>query len=240
MKILDWTASTPEENLALDEALLDFCEETPGIECLRFWQPQQYFVVLGYSNRIQSEVCLDYCRQENIPVLRRASGGGTILQGPGCLNYTLILRTSRDSSLKSITRTNQFIMEGQRRALSQLLPNAGLTVRGDTDLTNGQLKFSGNAQRRKKETLLFHGTFLLDFDIGMIEKTLQMPERQPEYRSQRSHRAFLMNLGLQPSDIKEALGSYWQADEPFDPLPQDKMQALIMERYGSREWIYKF
>lgn len=239
MKILDWTAPTPVENLALDEALLDECEDTPGLECLRFWQPQDYFVVLGYSNRIHAEVCIDYCQHAGIPVLRRASGGGTILQGPGCLNYSLILRTDKHADLKSITRTNQFIMQGQKNALASLLKTE-TSVRGDTDLTSGMLKFSGNAQRRKKDTLLFHGTFLLNFDITMIEKTLQMPERQPEYREKRSHSAFLMNLGLQAEEVKDALKKYWQAENTMQQIPAERVQALIRERYGSQEWIYKF
>ena len=56
MNYLDLTFPTPEENLACDEALLDWCEAGDGPEVLRFWEPQQHFVVVGYSNRVEREV----------------------------------------------------------------------------------------------------------------------------------------------------------------------------------------
>src|SRR5689334_4969218 len=95
MNWLDLTLSSPSLNLALDEALLDQCEEGSSDEVLRFWEPREPFVVLGYSNKVLSEVNLSYCRENNIPVLRRTSGGGTVLQGPGCLNYSLVLASER-------------------------------------------------------------------------------------------------------------------------------------------------
>src|SRR5689334_4783234 len=96
MKLLDLTLPTPEENLACDEALLDRCDEGVGPAVLRFWQPQQYFVVVGYSNRVEREVNQEVCQARGIPILRRCSGGGAVLQGAGCLNYSLILRIDSD------------------------------------------------------------------------------------------------------------------------------------------------
>ena len=95
---LDLTLATPEDNLACDEALLDWAEahESPGL--LRFWESDRRFVVLGYANRVADEVDVEACRAEDVPVLRRCSGGGTVLQGPGCVNYALILPMNRSSS----------------------------------------------------------------------------------------------------------------------------------------------
>ena len=92
MKYLDLTLPTPKENLACDESLLEACENESGGETLRVWSPKDYFVVLGYSNRIEEEVHTAFCEKNKLPVLRRVSGGGTVLQGPGCLNYSLILK----------------------------------------------------------------------------------------------------------------------------------------------------
>src|SRR5262245_29464931 len=92
MRLLDYTFPTPEENLACDEALLDLCEAGHAPEVLRFWEPSSHFVVVGYANRIADEVNVTECRTRGIPILRRCSGGGTVLQGPGCVNYALVLR----------------------------------------------------------------------------------------------------------------------------------------------------
>src|SRR5262245_40949097 len=102
MTCLELTLPTAAENLACDEALLDLCEDHGADEILRFWEPRNYFVVLGYGNKAAAEVDLEACAAEKIPVLRRCSGGGTVLQGPGCLNYALILRIDDGGPLQNI------------------------------------------------------------------------------------------------------------------------------------------
>ncbi|MEI9961800.1 MAG: hypothetical protein WDM76_11895 [Limisphaerales bacterium] len=65
------------------------------------------------------------------------------------------------------------------------------SVSGHTDLALHGLKFSGNSQRRKKNFLLFHGTFLLNFDLALVGELLRMPSLQPNYRQSRSHDEFI-------------------------------------------------
>lgn len=211
MKIWDRTFAKPEENLAGDEALLDRCEAGYPHEILRFWEPQTYFVVLGYSNQSEREVLIENCRQDGIPILRRPSGGGTVLQGPGCLNYSLILST-KNAGCSGISSTNQFVMKRHEQALTRRLGRP-VRVEGFTDLAIDGLKFSGNSQRRKRDFLLFHGTFLLDFDLARIERYLAMPSLEPAYRRHRRHSDFLMNLRISPTEIKQALSECWSAEE---------------------------
>jgi len=135
MKYLDLTFPTPQKNLACDEALLDLCENGGGDELLRFWEPREYFVVLGYANKAQSEAKLEACREANLPVLRRCSGGGAVVQGAGCLNYSLFLRISQTGPLQSITETNCFIMKRQQEALQNLF-GGQIKVQGVTDLSS--------------------------------------------------------------------------------------------------------
>src|SRR6266566_3649960 len=150
MKYCDLTLAPPAENLACDEALLQLAEEDGKMgEVLRVWEPMQYFVVVGYANRVGTEVNLPFCQRHTIPVLRRCTGGGTVLQGPGCLNYSLILPIAGSGPLRSIPATNDFILKRHQSALAALL-RAPVEIRGHTDLAIGGLKFSGNAQRRKK------------------------------------------------------------------------------------------
>ncbi len=238
MKFLDLTLETAQKNLACDEALLDLAEEGSGDEILRFWEPQDYFVVLGYSNKIFSEVNVNSCRAKHIPILRRASGGGTVLQGPGCLNYSVILRIDTRPEIHSITATNSFIMRTHQEALQPLLGN--IEAQGISDLTLKSLKFSGNAQRRKRHYLLYHGTFLFGFDFNRVEEYLAMPSRQPEYRNNRPHKDFLVNLPLSRETLKKALQEAWKAqNDPFK-VPADRIDQLARERYNLPEWNEKF
>ena len=209
MKYIDLSLPSPQENLAGDEALLDLCEEGLEGEILRFWESLEYFVVVGYANSTAKEANLETCKAANIPVLRRLSGGGTVLQGPGCLNYSVILRIPESGPLASIAGTNKFVMEKQRAAL-ELLVAGNVKIEGCTHLAMGDLKFSGNAQRRKRKSLIFHGTLLLKFDISLIEKYLRMPSKQPEYREGRRHTKFLTNLNLDPQAVKQAIQNEWR------------------------------
>src|SRR2546425_2938209 len=123
MTLLDLTLPTPAENLACDEALLDAAESGSGGEVLRFWESPEYFVVVGYANKVATEVNVAACEARGIPILRRCSGGGTVVQGPGCLNYALVLRITEESATRTISAANQFIMERNRDAVETLLRN---------------------------------------------------------------------------------------------------------------------
>jgi lipoate-protein ligase A len=171
--------------------------------------------------------------------LRRCSGGGTVLQGPGCLNYSLILKINGNDSLKNIVSTNRFVMERHRAVLEKILGKK-IKVQGSTDLTLENLKFSGNSQRRKRNALLFHGTFLLDFDLALIEKTLAMPPRQPAYRKERPHSKFVTNLKIPAEKIKVALKEIWGANKFLNEIPSNKIKELIKSRYLTDEWNLKF
>ncbi len=247
MNFLDSTLQSPEENLACDEALLDFCEERGKGGVLRFWEPRNYFVVVGYGNLVASEVNVDACEHERIPILRRCSGGGTVLQGPGCLNYSLILKIEDGGPLTTISSANRFIMERNRAAIESQFRTAGaqLKVAGHTDLVieagpGPVRKFSGNAQRRKKRFLLFHGTFLLNFNIELVENFLRTPSREPAYRVGRSHENFLTNLNLPAETVKQAMRGVWKASDALKEIPHDTISLLVRDKYVTREWNFKF
>ena len=247
MKLLDLTLPCPAENLACDEALLDAAEAGACDEVLRFWEPREHFVVVGYANKVAVEVSVAACETRGIPILRRCSGGGTVLQGPGCLNYTLVLRITADGPFHNIGSANRFIMERNRVAIESLFrtfnlqPSTfNLSIRGHTDLAIGERKFSGNSQRRRKHFLLFHGTFLLNFDLALVSELLPMPLKQPDYRESRPHADFLTNLKVPADEVKAALRRAWKAEEPLKGFPTERIAALAREKYATREWNFKF
>ena len=246
MKFLDLTLPSPAENLACEEALLDACEESRGGEVLRFWESVDTFVVIGYANKVGSEVDLPACVSNVVPILRRCSGGGAVVQGAGCLNYALILQITEDGPLRNITSANQFIMERNRVAIESLYKTFNIqhstfnfSVSGHTDLAIAGRKFSGNSQRRKKNALLFHGTMLLNFDLALVSEFLRMPSLQPGYRAGRSHDDFLMNLNLPSDQVKSALKKAWGATEEFTGFPKERIQILAEQKYSTDEWNLK-
>lgn len=235
MKILNRTYGNPPLDLACDEVLLDAAERGDIGPVLRFWESPVPFAVLGYSNRAEAELDLDTCRRLGVGVYRRSSGGGTVVQGPGCLNYSLVLPMAEAGD--TIAATNRFVMEKNRAALERAL-GAPVTVRGHTDLCLGEKKFSGNAQRRKRTHLLFHGTFLVSFDLSLMD-ALRMPPLRPEYRKDRKHADFVENLGVDSRQIREALAWEWNAREAMEAPDTARLESAA-RCLSERDWIFRF
>jgi lipoate-protein ligase A len=244
MKRLDLNLATPAEILAADEALLDWCEAGQGEELLLFWEPRETFVVVGYANKVATEVNVTACTQKNVPIFRRCSGGGTVVQLPGGLNYSLILRIEENSPTRSISSSNKFIMDRNCASIAGEFgirnSEFAISVRGHTDLCLGNLKFAGNSQRRRKNYLLFHGTLLLNCNLNLITELLLMPSLQPDYRASRSHADFLTNLSIPVQTVKTALANAWGADDVVSQIPLESITKLAREKYSTREWNWKF
>lgn len=239
-ELFEAALNSPAESLACDEALLDECDtdEHPGF--LRFWESTTHFVVLGYGKALEKEVFREECASLNIPILRRCTGGGTVLQGPGCFNYTLVLPIGSALEFETISGANCFIMQRIRSAVTQTA-GVPIEIRGFTDLVVNDRKFSGNAQRRKRRCLLFHGALLLNFDLELVSRTLRLPIQQPEYRAQRSHTEFLTNLALDRNVLKAAIQQEWNVSQITAAAQRDdvlmRSKSLSLQKYSSREWI---
>lgn len=238
MEYIEWSAPTPELNLAMDEALLLEAEDGRRGESLRIWTPESPFVVLGYSRRAAAEVDSDACMHASIPILRRGSGGGTVLQLPGCLNYSLVLRLSPSHPPPGITETTREIM-GRHAALFTRILGEEVRHEGESDLTFRGRKFSGNAQRRLVRFVMFHGTFLLDADLSLISRILLHPEKEPDYRVRRSHGEFITNIGLASGKVSAALAAEWMAGDEPGLLPRERAELLCTDRYARPEWTFR-
>ena len=229
---------SPAADLACDEALLDAFEAgtiQAGHGILRLWEATQPYVVLGYANRVRDEVNVEAAAAEQVPIYRRCSGGGCVLQNRGCLNYSLILPVSFHPRLESITETNCFIMQRNRSAVADAT-TLEVTIQGYTDLTLSGRNFSGNSQRRKIRWVLFHGTFLLAADFPLMERILLPPPRQPEYRQRRSHADFLACLPCPREKLGAAMRQMWNATEPAGAIPRADIQRLVSQKYSAAEW----
>jgi lipoate---protein ligase len=231
MTLLDLTLPTLLENLALDEALL-LDAEAGGPEVLRLWEWPAHAVVLGAGGKLADDVNEDACRADGVPIARRSSGGGTVLLGPGCLLFSLVLRFDRDPALGDLHASYRFIRGRIQDALA-----SPVALQGSSDLTLGDRKFSGNAQQRKRTHLLHHGTLLYAFDAAPLWRYLKTPPRQPEYRRQRDHADFLTNLPLGVRELREMLRAAWQANDLQVEWPAEMAQQLVAEKYARDDWI---
>jgi len=244
---LDVSLATAEENLALDEALLEVAHEgLTAATCVRTWMATVPTVVLGSSSRIDEEVDLAACREGGVRVVRRPSGGATVVLGPGCLMWSVIVphpdgvpsieaihATLLGPLADAINRT----LDGARGASGRRVSRCGtsdlaIAVAGDPTAR----KVSGNALRVRRHGVLYHGTLLDSFDLDMVGRVLRHPPREPGYRSRRSHGDFLANLGLGRGALEEAVRTAFGATQPAGEWPRDRVARLVEERYGQPDW----
>jgi lipoate-protein ligase A len=188
MRVNRWTAPTVDENLAMDESLARTASAT-GTHQLRFWWGGPPAVVMGFSERAEQVADIAACARHGVSLLKRCTGGGTVLQTGGVLNYSLITPAPDRLDLKAGFRQGTDVV-------CAILSAFGIigAQRGTSDVAVEDRKISGNAQARRWRALLVHGTLLVDFDSDLAEKVLLHPLREPEYRRGRSHRDFLVTL----------------------------------------------
>jgi lipoate-protein ligase A len=235
MHALDLTLPTIAENLALDEALLLEAEAGHGGEVLRLWEWPDFAIVLGSGCQLTLAADEAACLAGGVPILRRSSGGGSVLLGAGCLCYGLVLAYDRSPALSGIRSSYIFILERIRRAFSDILPGIGCA--GTSDLAIAGRKFSGNSQQRKRGFLLHHGTVLYDFALDQIGSYLRSPARQPDYRRGRDHTDFLTNLPADAAQLRQRLRTAWEAETLVRAWPRERVAQLTAEKYTRTEWI---
>jgi len=235
MRLIDLSFDEPAMNLALDESLLDAAEEGHAGECLRFWESPVPFVVLGTAQELHREADEAACAAEGVPIMRRCTAGGCVLQGPGSLNYALVILPELRPETRTLKGSYCYILH----ALSDAFAALGLDVihEGTCDLTTAGRKVSGNAQRRRRRALLFHGTFLHGMELALVTRWLLPPSSEPAYRAGRDHEAFVANLPCPPDVLREVLAGAWKATPA--PVPEDagrRVERLMAVRYGRAEW----
>jgi lipoate---protein ligase len=194
---------TTAAHLELDDHVFHSVELGTATGAYRIWESARPVVVLGRNGRVGDHIYQDACREDDVEILRRSSGGGSVVLGPGCLNYAVVLALVSRPDLLDVTASFRTILA----QIAAHLNVDGLAVAGDTDLALAGRKVSGNAQRRGRRALLHHGTILYAFDPAVVVRYLKEPRRQPAYRMARPHDAFLANLPLDRSELRARLAA---------------------------------
>lgn len=228
------SASLPvEEQLAIDEALLDEAEQLLRSEPVaRTWMADEYVVVVGSSSRIDTEVNLAACRAMGARVVRRPSGGATVVLGPGCLMWSVV--TPYPLGTPSVDALHATTLD----PLCREFQAAGVSVvrEGTSDLAIDGCKVSGNALRVRKRSVLYHGTLLDSFDIERAMQLLNHPPREPAYRERRPHTSFLTNLHVGRERLERLVRQAFAASGTAAACDPRRIAALLSERYCSTAW----
>jgi lipoate-protein ligase A len=222
----DVSFPNPAENILFDEVLFHLAEKEGYGESLRFWEAPSYFVVLGRIGKIKDDINTENTSKDKIPILRRSSGGGTVLQGPGCLNYSLVLSKELRPELNDLKRSYVYILKHVTEALKKLGLKVSYHPISDIALDEGYKKFSGNAQKRGRTFILHHGTILYNFNLDLVQKYLLLPKDMPEYRGKRQHLNFVSNIDKKSQDIKDVLKEIFGIHEVNQQMSVEEKDCL--------------
>ena len=196
---------------------------------------------MGIGAVWRDEVRGDACRAAGAPILRRCSGGGTVLVGRGCLSYSVVLDMQARPELRVPRESYRHLVPPLARALSALGPrveHAGLS-----DLACGGRKVGGTAQKRKQRYLLHHGTLLFDLDVAAMDRLLGRPPDEPSYRAGRVHSEFVANLPLMREQLEGAVRTAYGCPpgEAVDLTARLRpgVADLVATKYGADAWTYR-
>ena len=245
--------SEPVENsymkMAVDEAVLKEIAEGNSKPTLRFYKWGKPAVAIGYFQSIEKEVNTDKCKEDNVEIFRRLTGGGAVYKDPnGELNYSVIVpeelnQISRDI-LKSYREINEFIIKA--------LKNLGIEAKhsGINDITINNQKISGSAQTRKNGVILQHGTLLLDFNPDKMIQYLNIPieKTQDKTSSKMKDRVTTLkkekpelNMEKLKKELKKSFKKEFNVELIKEGLTEREKKIaneLYEEKYSTDEWIF--
>ncbi|KAK4803256.1 hypothetical protein SAY86_001459 [Trapa natans] len=147
-------------------------------------------IVMGISGKPAELLDIKPVLHDEIPVIRRFTGGGTVIVDPGTIFATFICNKEAVPGLQPYPRP---IMSWSSLIYEQVFQGIGNFRLCENDYAFGDRKFGGNAQSITKRRWIHHTSFLWDYDARNMSY-LRLPKRAPEYRMARDHMEFICRL----------------------------------------------
>jgi lipoate-protein ligase A len=181
------------EQLRIEEGLLR--TDTENWLIINEGSPKS--IVMGISGNPSTLIDEEKVTQDQIPLIQRFSGGGTVFVDEDTLFTTFIFQ----KEIHPFPPYPKEILHWVGGFFKEALPLKEFTIR-DNDFTLGEKKIGGNAQYIRKDRWLHHTTFLWDFDPRNMEYLLH-PPTEPSYREGRLHSDFITKI--KPHLSKQAM-----------------------------------
>ncbi len=234
-------STDPQWNLAAEEYLFKNFNEP----IFRLWRNRPS-VIIGLHQNAFAEINVKHVKENNIPVVRRLSGGGAVFHDLGNVNFTFIDNKKEGEDTASMfARFTRPIIE----ALSLLKIEASLL--GRNDLVIDSRKFSGNAVAVYRNRILQHGTLLFSASMSDLSKALANRPEHFQGKAVKSAKARVTNISehlRQEMTVEEFIlflekfitdkfpGKYTRYSYTSEDLAA--ISKLVMEKYGKDSWNY--
>lgn len=147
-----------------------------------------FTIVLGRSQNPREMVFEDIVLKDSVPLIRRYSGGGTVLLSPSTFLVSFLLPHCFFESSYPLAA-----LKWSGNLYSKVF-GTSFVLRENDYTVKGLQKFGGNAQAFSRSLVSHHTSFLWESDVLPMKKYLQLPKKQPSYRLNRDHENFVCGI----------------------------------------------
>ncbi|CAK9186077.1 unnamed protein product [Ilex paraguariensis] len=147
-------------------------------------------IVMGLSGKPSELLEVGSVLRDQVPVIKRFTGGGTVIVDCGTVLVALICNRDAVPGVQPYPRS---IMGWSGLLYKEVFRGTGDFQLRENDYVFGNLKFGGNAQSIIKNRWIHHTSFLWDYEARNMAY-LKLPTRAPEYRAARSHMEFICQM----------------------------------------------
>jgi len=219
------------EQLRLEEALL----RTDQRNFFLINEGSSPAIVMGISGQVEELVDISHARDKTIPIIKRFSGGGTVVVDENTLFTSFI---AQKNFLLPFACYPEPILRWSEDFYKIAFDIPHFALR-ENDFVLGSKKCGGNAQYIQKERWLLHTSFLWDYCPDKMQLLLH-PKKTPQYRDGRPHTDFLTNMstlfsekGTLVSQLKNALFARFSCkeialEEVTEALTRAHRQATVL------------
>lgn len=223
-------------NLALEEYLLRNRSEEFFMLSIN-----RTSVISGKHQCVHREINTEFVTGNNIPVLRRITGGGTVFHDAGNLNYCFI---------RNCESGRQVDFPRYTLPIVYFLKNLGVCAYLEgSDIKTDGLKISGNAEHVFRNRVLHHGTLLWNASLDTLRKCIRKDNSGYKTRAVASKPSPVTNLSGKINfgtieEFRMAMASHFVKKENavlYSPSAQEKDEAMkLYPKYESWEWNYAY
>lgn len=173
-------------------------------------------IVMGISGQVHQLIHQETFQRHPIPLIRRFSGGGTVIVNEDTLFITFICQ----ANALAVSPFPRSLMQWTAELYQPLFPSSLSFKMQENDYAIGERKWGGNAQSIIKGRWLHHSSLLWNYNPEQMNYLL-MPPTMPSYRQRRAHQDFLC-----------CLSDYWPDSRLFQAqlLEQLSKQFVLVER----------
>lgn len=174
-RMLQTGVNTAFSNMAIDQAILVANSEGKVPPTVRFYGWMPAAISIGYFQSLADEIDIQACERFGVDYVRRITGGGAVFHEKE-LTYSIVVPESHKEIPKNIMKSYGRICGAVIKGLDHLgIESSYAPI---NDIIAGGRKISGNAQTRKQETVLQHGTVLMDVDVDKMFSLLKVPNEK--------------------------------------------------------------